>query len=65
MKFCISTLFACRSGIVDSLDYSQQRLDEVPEEVLKFRKHIEELLLNVNGIEELPVVSGYFLETYF
>lgn len=57
MKFFCIPLFACRTGIVESLDYSQQRLEELPKEVLKFRKHIEELLVNVNGIEELPVVS--------
>lgn len=38
----------------ESLDFSQKRLEEVPREVLKARKHIEELLLNVNSIEELP-----------
>ncbi|KAI1724103.1 leucine rich repeat domain-containing protein [Ditylenchus destructor] len=56
MKFlCIPNgLFACKSGMVETLDYSQLRLEELPKEIFKARKHVEELLLNVNGIEDLP-----------
>ena len=60
--FCIpKSLFACKTSVVDQLDFSQLRLEHVPREILKARKHIEELLLNVNSIEELPPVSKLFL----
>uniref|UniRef100_A0A1I8B7U7 PDZ domain-containing protein n=1 Tax=Meloidogyne hapla TaxID=6305 RepID=A0A1I8B7U7_MELHA len=53
--FCIpSSLFACKNGIVEQSDFSQLKLESVPKEIIKSRKYIEELLLNVNSIEELP-----------
>jgi hypothetical protein len=56
--FCIpASLFACKSGVVDQLDFSQLRLEQFPKEIIKSRKHIAELLLNVNSIEELPSVN--------
>lgn len=54
MKFFCIPLFACKGGVTDTLDFSQLRLEEVPREVLKSRKYVEELLLNVNSIEVLP-----------
>uniref|UniRef100_A0A915LHD5 PDZ domain-containing protein n=1 Tax=Meloidogyne javanica TaxID=6303 RepID=A0A915LHD5_MELJA len=53
--FCIpSSLFACKNGVVEQSDFSQLKLESVPKEIIKSRKYIEELLLNVNSIEELP-----------
>uniref|UniRef100_A0A914H531 PDZ domain-containing protein n=1 Tax=Globodera rostochiensis TaxID=31243 RepID=A0A914H531_GLORO len=52
--FCIPASLFCRAGPVEQLDFSQLRLEQVPKEIFKSRKHIEELLLNVNSIEELP-----------
>lgn len=66
MKFFCIPLFTCKTGIVETLDYSQLRLEEVPKEILKSRKYVEELLLNVNGIEELPtVIKKKFLFNIF
>ncbi|KAL3091219.1 hypothetical protein niasHS_004153 [Heterodera schachtii] len=52
--FCIPASLFCRAGPIEQLDFSQLRLEQVPKEIFKARKHIEELLLNVNSIEELP-----------
>ncbi|CAK5124961.1 unnamed protein product [Meloidogyne enterolobii] len=52
--FCIPSLFACKNGVVEQSDFSQLKLESVPKEIIKSRKYIEELLLNVNSIEELP-----------
>jgi Leucine-rich repeat (LRR) protein len=58
--FCIpSSLFACKNGIIEQSDFSQLKLESVPKEIIKSRKHIEELLLNVNSIEELPPVRNF------
>lgn len=65
MKFFCIPLFTCKSGIVETLDYSQLRLEEVPKEILKSRKYVEELLLNVNGIEELPAVCHFNIKLIF
>lgn len=59
MKFFCVPLFSCRSAVPDSLDFSQQHLEEVPKEVYKARKFVEELNLNVNKIETLPPVSEF------
>ena len=59
MKFFCVPLFSCRSAITDSLDFSQQHLEEVPKEVYKARKFVEELNLNVNKIETLPPVKKF------
>lgn len=53
--FCIpASFFACKNGLIEQLDFSQLRLEHVPRDIVKSRKYIEELLLNMNKIEELP-----------
>ncbi|KAI6191426.1 hypothetical protein M3Y97_00226900 [Aphelenchoides bicaudatus] len=54
MKFFCVPLFGCKYAVVDSLDYSQQHLEDVPKEIYRARKFLEELNLNVNKIESLP-----------
>lgn len=54
--FCIPASLFCRAGPIEQLDFSQLRLEQVPKEIFKARKHIEELLLNVNSIEEFRAV---------
>jgi Leucine-rich repeat (LRR) protein len=53
MKFFCFPIFACR-GKVDSLDYSCQKLEIVPDSVLKCGKHLEELDISMNNLCDLP-----------
>ncbi|CAD5228080.1 unnamed protein product [Bursaphelenchus okinawaensis] len=54
MKFFCVPLFACKGQLVEALDYSQKKLTDVPKEVIKAKKTLEELNLSVNSIETLP-----------
>lgn len=58
MKFFCVPLFGCKYAVVDSLDYSQQHLEDVPKEIYRARKFLEELNLNVNKIESLSPVGS-------
>jgi hypothetical protein len=60
MKFFCVPLFGCKYAVVDTLDYSQQHLEDVPKEIYRARKFLEELNLNVNKIESLPIVGSFF-----
>lgn len=55
MKFLCVPLFNCRNANIDALDFSQQHLEDIPKEIYKVRKTLEELNLNVNKIEQLPL----------
>ena len=54
MKFFCFPIFACK-GRVDSLDYSCQKLEAIPDIVFKNGKHLEDLNLSMNNIVELPL----------
>ena len=64
MRFFCIPMFACQAGASETLDFSQKRLDEVPREVLKARKHIEELLLNVRFDFTLKILNSNFGKTF-
>ncbi|KAE9554740.1 hypothetical protein FO519_002068 [Halicephalobus sp. NKZ332] len=54
MKFFCFPIFTCK-GKVDSLDYSCQKLEAIPDVVFKNGKHLEDLNLSMNNIIELPL----------
>ncbi|CAD5235472.1 unnamed protein product [Bursaphelenchus xylophilus] len=53
MRFFCIPLFACNTQ-VDSLDKRQCNLQSVPGEVERYARNLEELLLDMNHIKELP-----------
>jgi hypothetical protein len=57
MKFFCIPIWTCKSGSPDSLDFSLLHLEEIPKEIYKSRKYVEELNLNVNKIVRLPPVG--------
>uniref|UniRef100_A0A1I7SG23 Calponin-homology (CH) domain-containing protein n=1 Tax=Bursaphelenchus xylophilus TaxID=6326 RepID=A0A1I7SG23_BURXY len=54
MKFFCVPLFACKGQLVESLDFSGKNLSDLPKEVIKAKKTLEELNLRMNFIEVLP-----------
>jgi len=45
---------------VDYVDQRHRNLDQVPDELLRYSRTLEELLLDANHIRELPKVSSTF-----
>lgn len=55
--FCMP-LFACNRQ-VDSLDKRQCNLQAIPSDIERYARTLEELLLDMNHIKELPKVCPY------
>lgn len=59
---CIPLLRCNRQ--VEYVDKSHCSLNEVPDEVLRYSRSLEELLLDSNNLRDLPKVSNIILSTF-